>query len=247
MLDAYRRGLSGPEVFRQALDVEPEAFDKEFDGWFQERFGSALEAVAGDGGGAFHRELQRALASLAAGDPGAAVVAFERAKGLFPEYAERDNPYWHLAKIHREAGRLREAALQLASLTALAESDYAANVEEAEVLEELGDLAGAASALERAVYIDPRDPALHERLAARYGDQERWREAARERQAVLALNPVDKAEAYFQLALAWFQAGERVAARSAVLRALDIAPAFAQAQELLLQIRGIPPQGGLER
>jgi len=246
MLDAYRRGLPGPEVFREALAVEPEAFDKEFDRWFVERFGSVLEAVAGADGGAFHRELQRGLLSEKAGDTEAAVVAFERAKELFPEYAEQDNPYWHLARIHREMGRLKEAARELARLTALAESDYAANLEEAEVLEELGDLAGAAEALERAVYIDPRDPALHERLAVRYGDQGRWREAARERQAVLALNPVDRAEAHFQLARAWFHAGDRAAARRAVLRALDIAPAFERAQELLLQIRGISPQGGLD-
>jgi Tfp pilus assembly protein PilF len=54
--------------------------------------------------------------------------------------------------------------------------------------------------------------------------------------AVLALNPVDEAEARYQLALAWFQAGDMAAARREVLRALEIAPAFEKAQELLLRI-----------
>jgi Tfp pilus assembly protein PilF len=54
--------------------------------------------------------------------------------------------------------------------------------------------------------------------------------------AVLALNPVDEAEARYQLALAWFRADDMAAARREVLRALEIAPAFEKAQELLLRI-----------
>ena len=58
------------------------------------------------------------------------------------------------------------------------------------------------------------------------------------REALVALNPVDQAEARYQLALAHFQAGDRDAARREVLRALEIAPNFERAQELLLRIRG---------
>jgi Tfp pilus assembly protein PilF len=51
------------------------------------------------------------------------------------------------------------------------------------------------------------------------------------------LNPVDRAEALYQLALAQLEAGDNAAARRTVLRALEIAPNFERAQELLLRVR----------
>jgi tetratricopeptide (TPR) repeat protein len=71
-------------------------------------------------------------------------------------------------------------------------------------------------------------------LYARLGDR---RGAVRERAAVVALNPVDKAEALYQLALAYYQAGEAQSARREVLRALEDAPNFEKAQELLLRLQ----------
>jgi Tfp pilus assembly protein PilF len=63
------------------------------------------------------------------------------------------------------------------------------------------------------------------------------RKAVRERKAVVALNPVDRAEALYQLALAYRNAGDAAAARREVLRALEHAPAFEKAQDLLLALR----------
>ncbi len=77
---------------------------------------------------------------------------------------------------------------------------------------------------------------VHERLAdlsTRLGDDAA---AIRERQAVLALDPVDRAEALYQLALAYYESGEWADARRAVLRALEEAPNFERAQDLLLEI-----------
>jgi tetratricopeptide (TPR) repeat protein len=237
MLEGYRSGLGTADVFRRTLRVEPEAFDQEFDTWIRKRFVRQLEAIGGgERDGPFQRELTAALAFLRSGDTTSAVGKFEQARELFPEYAERDNPYRHLAEIFRARGDLRRAAQELGRLTALAESDFEANFAEAEVREQLGDGAGAAAALERAAWIDPRHAGLHDRLATLYAGLGDWKKVARERMAVLALNPVDQAEARYQLALAWFQAGDMAAARREVLRALEIAPAFEKAQELLLRI-----------
>ncbi len=53
---------------------------------------------------------------------------------------------------------------------------------------------------------------------------------------MLALDPVDRAEALYQLARVHLLVGDRDAARRAVLRALEEAPAFEKAQDLLLEI-----------
>ena len=48
---------------------------------------------------------------------------------------------------------------------------------------------------------------------------------------------MDRAEALYQLALAYVDAGDTTAARREVVRALEIAPNFQKAQELLLRLR----------
>jgi hypothetical protein len=47
---------------------------------------------------------------------------------------------------------------------------------------------------------------------------------------------VDKPEALYQLALALAEAGDAAGARREVLRALELAPRFQRAQELLLRL-----------
>ena len=112
------------------------------------------------------------------------------------------------------------------------------------MLEKLGDRRGAAAALERAIWISPYDPAIHVRLADHMvasGDKSK---VVRERRAIVALDPVDRAEARYQLALALAEAGDRSAARREVILALEEAPSFERAQVLLLQLQS---EGGARR
>jgi Flp pilus assembly protein TadD len=60
--------------------------------------------------------------------------------------------------------------------------------------------------------------------------------AVRERRVVVGLRPSDRADALYQLAVALFDAGDVQGARREVLRALEVAPGFNQAQQLLLKI-----------
>jgi Tfp pilus assembly protein PilF len=61
---------------------------------------------------------------------------------------------------------------------------------------------------------------------------------------VVALRPTDMAEAQYQLARVYFEAGELEEARRMVLRALERAPGFVEAQELLLAIRAAKREDG---
>ena len=54
----------------------------------------------------------------------------------------------------------------------------------------------------------------------------------------MALDPVDMASALYDLAVAHYEAGDPVQARRVVLRALERAPNYEAAQDLLLRIRG---------
>jgi len=86
------------------------------------------------------------------------------------------------------------------------------------------------------MYADPLDIRNHEFLGRLYLDHDQPEEAVREFEVVLALDPVDKASAHYQLALALSASGERERARRQVLYSLEIAPGFEEAQELLLEL-----------
>jgi tetratricopeptide (TPR) repeat protein len=94
----------------------------------------------------------------------------------------------------------------------------------------------AALGADSALYVWPFDPALHERLAAEYAASGDHAKAIRERLAVVALHPSDRAGALYRLALAYSGAGQNDQARQAVLRALEVAPGYPAAQDLLLRL-----------
>ena len=103
------------------------------------------------------------------------------------------------------------------------------------------DIAAAVDALEGAVYIYPYDIELYQDLAGYQTSLGNWERFAQARRALLALDPVDRAEAYYQLAFAYERAGNRSSAREQILYALEIAPNFQRAQELLLSLRAATP------
>jgi Flp pilus assembly protein TadD len=111
------------------------------------------------------------------------------------------------------------------------------HLEEAELWLELGNKRAAAEALRNAVEITPFDVEPHQELATLLEELGDVEGAVLERRALLALDPPDKAEAHYLLALALRNAGERDEARTQVLRALEIAPSYEEALELLLELR----------
>ena len=65
--------------------------------------------------------------------------------------------------------------------------------------------------------------------------------AIREFRAVIALKPVDQAAAFTDLAESYFSGGKRAEARKQTLAALEIAPSYERAQDLLLKLSGARP------
>ena len=244
ILKAYRADATGP-VIQRTLKASAEQLDKLLDTYVRERFARQLaalgvgasEAADAPPRGQFVALIAEGRALMERGQHAEAIPVFERAKALFPEYAEDESPYRHLSAAYKATGDLKRAAAELQAHTLLNESDYASNVALADMLEQLGDRAGAAAALERAIWISPYDPAVHTRLAEHLTATGNHAKAVRERRAVVALDPVDRAEARYQLARALADAGDRTAARREVLMALEEAPSFERAQALLLELQ----------
>lgn len=257
MLQGYRDGHSTEELFETILDMPVTDFDEIFADHLRERFRSPLAGLATmgespgpDAGIEAVREFSRRqpgdlLARLRLG-----IMLFEReqfdeaeeefqaAQRIFPTYGGPDSPYWYLARINEARGDLERAEAALARLNSISESNYEALVLQADILRELGRPEESARALDKAVLIWPYEIAVHEWLADLHAELGNAEGAVRERGAIVALDPVDKAEAFYELAVAQREAGDTEGARRSVMGALEIAPNYEAALEFLLALRG---------
>lgn len=129
------------------------------------------------------------------------------------------------------------------ALMRLTEANFDAHIKVAEAEVKKGGPEATARAIDTltwALYINPFDQKLHETLARLYMQQNQPDKAVREYRVVLALNPVDRAKAYYDLAGALMDKGATKEAKVEVLKALEIAPNFDKAQELLLKLTEKP-------
>ena len=115
---------------------------------------------------------------------------------MFPEYGGDDSPYALLATAYEKKGDKRKQADVLAKWTTLTETNAKALIKLADLLQALGDARGAADALDRAMFVNPFD--VDDASAARRSGAARPATSStvvRERAAIVALGPVDRAEA----------------------------------------------------
>jgi len=86
----------------------------------------------------------------------------------------------------------------------------------------------------------PLDGALHAELGDRLAAVGRHGEALDEYRAALSLDPHDKAHAHLRLAEAYLNLHRTDEARRSLLQALEIAPRYGAALDLLLKMNGEP-------
>lgn len=233
MLQAYRSGLDTDQVFRRVLKTDLPAFDKRFDSYMRLRFGTAMTALKDR---SYLREIAAGRLLLRSGDSAAAIAPLEKARAMFPDHGGADGAYPLLVRALLASGDKKQAVEMLSRMVGLGDVPYETHITLADLLLQNGDTAGAANALEGAIFVNPYEIVHHERLAGLYTRLGDKRKTIRERRAIVALNPVDRAEAYYQLAVAYREAGATADARRSVVRALEDAPHFERAQELLLQL-----------
>ena len=261
MLTRYALGDTTPQAVQAVLGISMETLDSDFDTYFRQRFATALAALPRQSvsnvqmkqmyamlAEQFPKDYQVQMNAAAAawnkGDKGGAENYLLRARDLFPEYAGGDSAYWYLAKIYQEREELHKASQQLTRMVAINADHYQSHLELGAILGTLNKKQRAAEILARAIYIYPFNPTLHGELAVLYEGMQDWPLAVRARESVLALAPVDMAEAHYRLAFAYHRAGDPDAARYQVLRALERAPGYPQALELLLEFH---PAASLSR
>jgi tetratricopeptide (TPR) repeat protein len=204
---------------------------------------AALRAAAASHPGSYAVQLAYGRALAAAGDK-AAFEPLEKAAALVPITSGEDTPHAIMAAL---AEKLGDPVRAMAEYKAVLAQDHT-TVDAARQLAALAEKASSTELLtmayERVVAIDPFDPLAHSglgRLAVKGNQSET---AVREFKAALALGPADRAAAHCDLAEALLLARKPAEAKTEALAALEIAPTYDRAQDLLLRaIQGAGPSG----
>jgi len=259
MLHLHAEGRDPEAVIREALGFDLATFDARFDSWFRERYARPLAAAQAlmelretppqarmdpewlerrtrESPDDLESRMVLGRLFVQSGRQADALRIFEEARTIFPDNPDPQGPDRMIAQLHLDMENEPQAVVALRRHLLNVSNDYTGHLLLAELLEKAGDAAGAARSLEEAILVYPFEISVHTRLAGLYrgvGDLPR---EIRERRAVLALSPVDRAGALYELAEAQFRAGELEAAQGNVLRALAAAPRYPEAQDLLLAI-----------
>jgi tetratricopeptide (TPR) repeat protein len=175
-----------------------------------------------------------------AGQTDEAIQVFEKAATLLPIAMGKESPHAQLADIALEK---KDRTRAIAELEKLVAADFD-NVEAPRQLvtllkqEKIDDPARLRPIYERIVSIDPFDAEAHGALGRLAMDRNEPEVASREFRAVVALAPVDRAAAYTDLAESYFKSGKTAEAKKQTLAALEVAPSYERAQQLLLKMVG---------
>jgi tetratricopeptide (TPR) repeat protein len=200
---------------------------------------AALRLRAAQVPGNFMSQQALGMALVKAGDANGARAALERAAELAPPASGLDSPRALLAQLAQQAGDLPGARRQWRQLLA---HDHVNVTAARRLLAASGDAPEAAAdrdfALRLIADLDPFDANAHGLLGRRLFAQGRYAPALVEFRASLALGPPNLAEAYTDVAETLFRLGRKEEARRQVILALEQAPTYARAQDLLLEILG---------
>jgi tetratricopeptide (TPR) repeat protein len=253
LLRAYGDGLDDAAALAKGLNVTLDALQASFARALDERFAplarvlreppgflatgdlEALRAAAGQHPDSYPVQLALGRALVAAGQHPQAIAPLERAAALVPMATGPDGARLLLADAAEAAGDRARALAELETLLSHDHTDVEAARKLLALAEAASDERRIALAAERVAALDPFDAGPHRTLgqhALARGDVDA---ATREFRAALASGPVDRAGAHCDLGESYFLAGRTIDAKREALAALEIAPTFERAQDLLLK------------
>jgi tetratricopeptide (TPR) repeat protein len=207
---------------------------------------ATLKTAAADRPGSYRAQLTLGAALAKQGDK-AAFEPLEKAAALVPMATGADSPHAIMGRLAEQIG---DPARAIKEYRALLVQDHNA-IDAARRLTELAAKANDENTLayanDRIVELDPFDASGHTGLGRAAMRSRDAAVAMREFKVALAIGPADRASAHCDLAESYLLAGRAADAKREALAALEIAPSFERAQELLLKaIDGGQAQGSME-
>ena len=232
------RGFADSEAttrsnIESVLSTGAEEFDERFLDYVREFLGPALDGVP-----RWQRNLKRAIEAFRAEDWEAVLSPAQDARAAYPQHVGAGSAYSLLATAYDETGDREAAIAELLEYERRGGRQPETLAKLGRWLEEAGRAADAIRTYQGLIYNWPQDGEVHARLGDLLLETGQHGLAKREFEAVLALDPLDRAAAEYNLARAYVKMGDSASARLHVLRALERAPTFRPALQLLVQVKG---------
>jgi tetratricopeptide (TPR) repeat protein len=232
MVHSYAKLTTTPDVIREDLGMAPEEFDKQFLAWLDKDVGQTVANFD-----KWRTGVKDLVEQAKNKNYDAVLKEGEEVRRMYPDYIYPANAYEFMAQADLAKGDKQAAVAILTSYEKIGGHNPPALTQLASLEEELGKPAEAAATLDRLNYIFPEDEELHHHLGDLWFAEKNFTGAIREYAAVVAMQPLDKASAQFNLARAYFAAGRKNEAEDHLLASLEAAPDFRPAQKLLLQMK----------
>jgi tetratricopeptide (TPR) repeat protein len=254
LVRAFGDGVDSDAALKRAINTDFDGLQVTFNKYLDDKFGSmrhalhdvdtpvegpldALKAAAAAKPESYITQLALGEALARTGDP-SAFAPLQRASVLVPNAIGDESPHAIMAEL---AEKLNDRPRALKEYEALLASDHT-NVEAARKLWTVAQAAGEdrlmTLSVTRIVALTPFDAAAHSNWGRMALKKKEAPVATREFRAALLTGAPDKAAAHCDLGESYLLAGDRAGAKKEALAALEIAPSFERAQELLLNAVG---------
>ena len=256
LLTAYADGATDTEALTKAFGKTVPEIETSFRAFTEQRFGAlrdalrdpatkvaeedlpALKARAEAQPKSYISQMTYGTAAMEAKQIVEAKAAFEKAAALAPPAGGEDGPFAMLATIAAQAGDKATARKHLRHLLDYNHDNIAAARTLAALSLEAGVVPDIDYSLMRIADLDPFDAEAHTQLGRRQLAQGNGERAIIEFASALALGPPNLAEAHTDLGEAYLKVGRKDDAKKEAFIALEQAPTFARAQDLLLAALG---------
>jgi tetratricopeptide (TPR) repeat protein len=250
---SFADGIDTETALTRVFKTDFNTLQGSFDEFLEERFGQLRRALKPPDGfapdmpieklkaaaaeHADNYQVQMALGrALRASDQTAAIAAFERAVKLAPMITDPESAYMQIVEIAMAKSDKALASRTLEAMTAEEHTAIDAARQLVSLIDPDKERDRLRTVLQRVVAIDPFDSPSHATLGRMALASGQTADAVRNFRVALAAGPVDRATAHTDLAEALLQAGNRAEAKRQALAALEVAPTYERAQELLLKL-----------
>ncbi len=237
ILYQLKDGTDAVTAIETTLGISVADFDAHFKQFIDIEYGPLLNGMT-----AWQEDQQASFAALETSDWQAAIAAGQRANFTYPDYVEVDSPYIAMARAY---SRLEDKDNEFLTLqTFWQKGGYAPRslLTLAAYYLERADQNAALEVLTDVLWSDPFSEDVHIKLGDLYLALDQPQAALEEFQVLLALDPIDKADANLKMATAYRALNNTELTMQHLMTALDIAPQYRPAQMLLLEISRKNPQ-----
>jgi cellulose synthase operon protein C len=256
LLVSYGDGKEGEAALKDGLGVDIDTLQKAFDTLLKNKYGAMVaalnppkdlevgapnvEATAAANPNSYPAQIALGEFLWKAGRTDEAYRVLEHAAQLVPIATGPRSPHAMMAKIALEKNDRTRAIKELEELLKNARTDLESARLLAKQLEQAGgdNASSLTNVYELISALDPFDAQNHlalGRLKMQAGDPQT---AITQFRAAIAAGPLDAAAARCDLAESYIAVGDKAAAKKEILGAMEIAPGYPRAQNLLLKVIG---------